>query len=79
LPNTVIADLSFSNDDFRRFHREHPQLTGRVVHTYSDATDYNCNVFLGIDYIERYWAPLFHGCSLSSLAHDHQTALILTV
>jgi SAM-dependent methyltransferase len=79
LPNTVIADLSFSNDDFRRFHGEHPRLIGRVVHTYSDATDYNCNVFLGIDYIERYWAPLFHGCSLSSLAHDHQTALILTV
>lgn len=79
LPNTVIADLSFSNDDFRFFHAANPQLTGRVVHTFSDAADYNCNVFLGADYIERHWAPLFHRCRLSSLAHDHQSALIFTV
>jgi SAM-dependent methyltransferase len=79
LPNTVIAPLCFANSDFRRYHAETPQLTGRKVHTYSDAAAYQCNVFLGRDYIDRHWAPLFHGYSIAPLAHDHQTGLIFTV
>jgi SAM-dependent methyltransferase len=79
LPNTVIADLSFANEEFRRYHSETPELSGRKVHAYSDATEYHCNVFLGRDYIDRYWAPLFRGYSISPLAHDHQTSMTLTV
>jgi SAM-dependent methyltransferase len=79
LPSTVIAGLSFSNENFRRHHAENPQLTGRKVHTYNDAADYQCNVFLGADYIDRHWAPLFNGYSLFPLAHDHQSAIVLTI
>jgi SAM-dependent methyltransferase len=79
LPDTVIASLSFANEAFRRYHCETPQLSGRLVHIYSDAADYHCNVFLGRDYIERHWLPLFRNCSITPLAHDHQTGMTLTV
>jgi SAM-dependent methyltransferase len=79
LPNTVIADLSFSNEGFKKCYRETPQLCGRKVHTYGDAADYQCNVFHGRDYIDRYWAPLFRDYTISSLAHDHQASLTLSV
>jgi SAM-dependent methyltransferase len=79
LPQTVIADLSFSDPQFRQHHAETPELRGRKVHTYSDAADYQCNVFLGRDYIDRIWAPLFRSCLIAPLAHDHQTAVILKV
>jgi SAM-dependent methyltransferase len=79
LPNTVIADLSLGNEEFRRYYSETPQLSGRKVHAYSGATEYNCNVFLGPDYIDRHWAPLFRGYSIAPLAHDHQAGITLRV
>jgi SAM-dependent methyltransferase len=79
LPETVLAEVSFASEDFRRYHAENSELHGRVVHKYSEAKDYECNVFVGRDYIDRVWVPLFRGCSIVSLAHDHQTALTLEV
>jgi SAM-dependent methyltransferase len=77
LPRTVIGTLSMANEDFHDYHIRHPELTGRKVHVYSTTSDtYNCNVFVGMDYIERHWAPLFSGYSLVSLAHDHQAGLV---
>jgi SAM-dependent methyltransferase len=79
LPQTVLGGPSLSNDDFRAYHSANPDLQGRAVHTYNDATDYNCNVFLGKDYIESVWVPLFTQYSIASLAHDHQAAVTFTV
>jgi SAM-dependent methyltransferase len=79
LPNTVIADLSFSNELFEKCYRETPQLRGRKIHTYGTAMDYKCNVFQGRDYIDNYWAPLFCDYTISSLAHDHQASLAFLV
>jgi SAM-dependent methyltransferase len=79
LPNTILAELSFSNDNFRTYHAANPDLRGRAVHTYNDATDYDCNVFLGADHIDRIWAPLFKESSIVPLAHDHQTAVTFKV
>ena len=79
LPQTVIASLSFSDAEFQRYYSSNPELTGRKVHIYNDAVEYACNVFIGRDYIDRVWAPLFNGYSIVPLAHDHQTALILRV
>ena len=79
LPNSPVAAVSFGNPDFRRYHAETPRLSGRMVHTYSDAAVYQCNVFHGRDYIDRYWAPLFRGYDIVSLAHDHQAGLTFTV
>ena len=79
LPQTVIGPLSFANEAFRLHHAATPELTGRKVHTYNDAADYACNVFVGRDYIDRVWAPLFKGYEIVPLAHDHQSALILRV
>lgn len=79
LPNTPIANLSFSNEEFRRYHAANPKLAGRKVHTYNDDAQYQCNVFLGMDYVDRHWAPLFNGFSIAELAHDHQTAVVMRV
>jgi SAM-dependent methyltransferase len=79
LPQTVLAELSLSDDDFRAYHAANPELRGRAVHIYNDAADYGCNVFLGEDYIARIWAPLFRQYSITPLAHDHQAAVTFTV
>lgn len=79
LPKTELGKSSFANEEFRRDYDESTQLTGRRVHTYSDAADYACNVFIGRDYIERHWAPLFRGYTISPLAHDHQSSLTFAV
>ena len=79
LPQTVLAGASLDNDDFRTYHAANPDLRGRAVHTYNDAADYDCNVFLGEDYIAGIWAPLFRRYSIAPLAHDHQTAVTLMV
>jgi SAM-dependent methyltransferase len=79
LPQTVLARLSLSNDDFRTYHVANPDLRGRVVHNYNDKADYNCNVFLGEDYLRCIWAPMFKGYSILPLAHDHQTAVTFKV
>jgi SAM-dependent methyltransferase len=80
LPQTVIGGMSMANDDFRAYHTRYPTLTGRKVHIYNPKSDsYHCNVFVGLDYIERHWAPLFSGYSLAPLAHDHQSGLVFHV
>jgi len=79
LPQTIMAPISFASIDFRQHHAANPELRGRKVHTYNDAADYACNVFVGRDYIEQYWLPLFSSFKIVPLAHDHQTALILQV
>jgi SAM-dependent methyltransferase len=80
LPDTVIAPMSFANEEFRAHHASHPQLSGRKVHIYNEQADvYHCNVFLGADYIERRWVPLFSSHQLAPLAHDHQTGLVFQV
>jgi SAM-dependent methyltransferase len=77
LPQTAMAGRSFSNPEFELYHKKHAELRGRVVHTYSEAADYQCNVFLGRDYIDEIWAPLFETCSILPLAHHHQAAIVL--
>ena len=80
LPNTVIAELSLANEDFRAHHSSHPELSGRKIHVYNEQSDvYHCNVFLGADYIEHRWAPLFSSHQLAPLAHDYQTGLVFQV
>lgn len=79
LPQTLLAGPTLGNDDFRTYHAANPALRGRVVHNYNDAIDYNCNVFLGEDYIHRFWAPLFQEYWIAPLAHDHQTAVTFKV
>jgi SAM-dependent methyltransferase len=79
LPKTVVGNTSFANEEFRRNYEESAQLIGRRVHTYSNAADYACNVFIGRDYIERHWAPLFRGYTISPLAHDHQSSVTFAV
>ena len=72
--------MSMGNDAFRAYHAAHPDLTGRQVHVYNEHADvYHCNVFVGVDYIERFWAPLFSSFTLWPLAHDHQTGLAFRV
>ncbi len=80
LPETMIATMSFANEEFRAHHAAHPELSGRKIHIYNQQADvYNCNVFLGSDYIEHRWAPLFSSHRLVPLAHDHQTGLVFQV
>ena len=80
LPQSPIAAMSLANEDFRAFHASHQELSGRKVHVYNEQADvYHCNVFLGTDYIERRWAPLFSNHRLAPLAHDHQTGLVFQV
>ena len=79
LRRTELAGLSLESEDFRDYYENNPQLQGRKVHIYNDESNYNCNVFVGQDYIERTWAPLFRGYSIVPLAHDHQAALTFKV
>jgi ubiquinone/menaquinone biosynthesis C-methylase UbiE len=79
LPNTYLSGSCLSNTEFKQYYDDHPTLQGRVTHFYNDASDYNCNVFIGRDYIEQHWAPLFSGYSTAPLAHDHQASLIFRV
>jgi SAM-dependent methyltransferase len=79
LPQTILAKLSFGNNEFRYYYASRPTLLGRAVHYLNDADDYNCNVFIGQDYIDRVWAPMFREYSIAPLAHDYQAAVTFVV
>jgi len=79
LPRTMLAHLLSDYPEFAQYYAANPQLTGRLVYTFSDATYNNCQVFHGSDYIDRFWAPLFTSCTTVPLAHDYMSALILRV
>jgi SAM-dependent methyltransferase len=74
LPNTWFGDFCLGDEQFRSYHRENPTLHGRVTHCHDFF-----NVFVGLDYIEKHWAPLFSGLSIAPLAHEHQTGLVFRV
>jgi SAM-dependent methyltransferase len=79
LPNFFLGDLTFSNAAFKSYYEQHPELKGKVAHFYTDVADYNCNVFVSHDYVERFWAPLFEGCEITSGAHEHQAGVVFRV
>jgi SAM-dependent methyltransferase len=78
LPTLFLRDLTFSNADFKKYYEQHPELQGKVAHFYNEVADYNCNVFVSRDYVERFWAPIFADCEVTSRAHEHQAGVVLT-
>lgn len=79
LKNIFLADLCFSNPDFKAYYEANNVLHERVVHFYNEENNYNCNVFTPESYIEDKWRPHFVGYEHFRLAHDHQSAVVLTV
>jgi SAM-dependent methyltransferase len=79
LKDIFLADLCFSNEDFRNYREANHALSERVVHFYNDENNYNCNVFTPQHYIESAWKPHFVEYAHYRLAHDHQSAVVLTV
>jgi SAM-dependent methyltransferase len=80
LPSTHLGDFCLGDEEFRSYHQENSILYGRVTHFYDvpgpPAYEYNCNIFVGLDYIEKYWAPMFAGFSIAPLAHEYQSGLV---
>jgi SAM-dependent methyltransferase len=77
LPTNFLKS-TLGQHEFRMYYDTHQELRGKVASLYSDASDYNCNVFVSSEYIRRFWAPLFETCEIRSGAHDPQAGVAFT-
>jgi SAM-dependent methyltransferase len=77
LPSLEVCASAYATPELRDYLAEHPILQGRCAQVYSDASDYNCNVFISQAYIHKFWACWFATCEIKSLAHDHQASVVM--
>jgi SAM-dependent methyltransferase len=78
LPSLPVGELTFSNPEFKQYYDDHPELPCKTAHFYSERQDYNCNVFVPKEYVQRFWQPLFAACEITSVAHDYQAGVAFT-
>jgi SAM-dependent methyltransferase len=80
----LLEDLAGMNPAFAapellELRRNEPALQGKTVHYYNRLGEYDCNVFVSREHIQRFWAPMFASCEVASAVHDHQASVVFGV